>query len=460
MRSIVAPQASLSLICFLLACKPEPKPAPITSPPSPPEWTRTAVIYEVNVRQYTPEGTFEALGTHLARLDSLGVDILWFMPVQPIGKLNRKGVLGSYYSISDYTATNPEFGPPAEFKALVDEAHGFGMRVILDWVPNHSAFDHAWATEHPDWYVHRADGSISNARDNEGRETDWTDVAELNYDSGDLRRAMIGEMKWWIDSMNVDGFRCDVAGGVPSDFWVQARRELQAARHDIFLLAEAESPALHPTFDMSYGWELHHLLNEIAQGKQPTSKLDEYFAKDTTAYPANAYRMYFTSNHDENSWQGTEFERMGGNHLPAFVLAATARHGMPLLYTGQEVSLKKRLRFFEKDTVDWKGASLGDFYRMLFELKEANAALWNGAFGGDQRTIATDGGDRVYAFSRTKDNKTVIVALNFGDSAKRATYGDLSQPGDYTDWFTKTAIAMAAAGALEVPAHGYRVLVR
>ncbi len=460
MRPNVARQFAALLFGFLLACKPEPKPAPITSSPSPPEWSRNAVIYEVNVRQYTPEGTFAAIRPHLARLDSLGVDILWFMPVQPIGKLNRKGPLGSYYSIANYTETNPEFGPKADFKAIVDSAHKLGMRVILDWVPNHSAFDHPWATTHPDWYVHRADGSISNARDNEGRETDWTDVAELNYDNADLRRAMIAEMKWWIDSMNVDGFRCDVAGGVPNEFWTDARRELQAVRPDIFMLAEAESPAMHPSFDMTYGWELHHLLNEVAKEKAPTSKLDEYFAKDTTAYPANSYRMYFTSNHDENSWQGTEFERMGANNVPAFVLAATARHGMPLLYTGQEVSLKKRLRFFEKDTVDWKGASLSEFYRKLFDLKETNAALWNGAFGGDQRTMTTDGGDRVYAFSRTKGEKTVIVALNFGDSPKRLTYGDLTQPGDYTDWFSKMPIAMAAAGSLEVSAHGYRVLVR
>lgn len=460
MRPNVVRGVSVSLICYLFACKSEPKPTPITSTPSPPEWTRNAVIYEVNVRQYTPQGTFAALGSHLARLDSLGVDILWFMPIQPIGKLNRKGPLGSYYSIANYSETNPEFGSKADFKAIVDSAHQLGMRVILDWVPNHSAFDHPWATAHPDWYVHRADGSISNARDNEGRETDWTDVAELNYDNADLRRAMIAEMKWWVGSMNVDGFRCDVAGGVPNDFWVEARRQLQAARPDIFMLAEAEAPQMHPSFDMTYGWELHHLLNAITKGTEPTAKLDEYFAKDTTAYPANSYRMYFTSNHDENSWQGTEFERMGANHLPAFVLAASVRHGMPLLYTGQEVSLKKRLRFFEKDTVDWGGPSLAGFYQTLFDLKEANPALWNGAFGGDQRTITTDGGDHVYAFSRTRGNNTVIVALNFGDSSKRATYGDLSQPGDYTDWFSKVPIAMAAAGALEIPAHGYRVLTR
>ena len=460
MRPNASRRVGVSLICFTIACKTEPKPTPIASPPSPPEWTRSAVIYEVNVRQYTPEGTFAALGPHLARLDSLGVDILWFMPVQPIGKLNRKGPLGSYYSIANYTETNPEFGAQADFKAIVDSAHKLGMRVILDWVPNHSAFDHPWATEHTDWYVHRPDGSISNARDNEGRETDWTDVAELNYDNADLRRAMIAEMKWWVDSMNVDGFRCDVAGGVPNDFWTDVRRELQAVRPDIFMLAEAESPAMHPSFDMTYGWELHHLLNAIAQGKDSTPSLDRYFAKQDSVYGRGAYRMYFTSNHDENSWQGSELERMGANHVPAFVLSATVQNSMPLVYTGQEVSMRKRLRFFEKDTVEWNGPSLASFYRSLFELKHQQPALANGPWGGTQATLQTDGGSRVYAFTRTKDASTVLVAVNFGDRAVSANYRSLTVPGTYTDWFSKAAISLVADGTLDIPAHGYRVLVR
>jgi glycosidase len=426
----------------------------------PPAWTRGAAIYEINVRQYTPEGTFAALQTHLPRLKNLGVDILWLMPVQPIGKVNRKGSLGSPYSVSDYTAINPEYGTEADFKAFVDEAHRQGLRVILDWVANHSAFDHAWIAEHRDWYVSRPDGSISNAMDYGGKETDWTDVAELNYDNPGLRRAMIAEMRWWVDSMNVDGFRCDVARGVPSEFWAEARRELKSVKPDLFLLAEGEIPELHQSFDMTYGWELHHLLNEIAQEKKPTSAIDTYFAQQDTLYPRGAYRMYFTSNHDENSWQGTEFERMGANHLAAFVVAATVEGSMPLLYTGQEVSMKKRLRFFEKDTVDWKGPSLESFYRAMFELKETQEALANGAAGGEQTTLKTNGGERVYAFTRTKGANTVLVAVNFGDQVARATYEGLTQPGEYTDWFVKTPVSLAANGALNIPAHGYRVLVR
>jgi glycosidase len=462
MRSVVG---CLVTLIALLSCQRFETPATesrsgeAVEPISHPAWSDRAVIYEVNVRQYTPEGTFVALRRHLPRLKNLGVDILWLMPVQPIGKKNRKGSLGSYYSIADYTAINPEYGTEADFQAFVDVAHAQGMKVILDWVANHTAHDHAW-TSNKAYYVLRADGSISNARDNEGRETDWTDVAELNYDNPEMRRAMIDEMRWWIDSMNVDGFRCDVAGGVPNDFWVEARRALEAVEPDLFMLAEAESPAMHAIFDMTYGWGLHHLLNEIARGQKTTAALDEYFAKQETQYPADAYRMYFTSNHDENSWQGTEFERMGDNHKPAFVLAATVQNSMPLLYTGQEVSLRKRLRFFEKDTVDWKGPSLADFYRSLFELKDSQKALANGASGGAQTKLKTDGGGRVYAFTRTKDENTVLVAVNFANAAARISYEGVAQPGEYTDWFDKTKVTLAANSTLTIPANGYRILVR
>ncbi|GLC23929.1 alpha-amylase family glycosyl hydrolase [Roseisolibacter agri] len=442
------------------AATPAPGATPAVTSVAHPEWTRTASIYEVNVRQFTPEGTIAALQRHLPRLDSLGVDILWLMPVQPIGKKNRKGPLGSYYSIADYRAINPEFGTTADMRALVDAAHAQGLKVILDWVPNHTAFDHPWITQHPDWYVKNPDGTISNARDNEGRPTDWTDVAELDYTKPAMRQAMLADMRYWIDSMKVDGFRCDVAGGVPDDFWAEARQALQAAKPDVFLLAEAESPKAHAAFDMTYGWELHHLLNELAKGKKPTSALDAYLAKQDSAYPREAMRMYFTSNHDENSWQGTEFERMKANHLPAFVLAATMQNGMPLVYTGQEVSMNKRLRFFEKDTVNWSGPSLAGFYRRMLALKDSQPALANGGWGGRQVALQTNGGDRVYAFTRTQGENTVLVAVNFGDAAANVTYEGLPQPGAYTDWFDRKRAELAASGSLTIPAHGYRVLVR
>ena len=427
---------------------------------TPPDWSRDDAIYEINVRQYTPEGTLAALLPHLPRLDSLGVDILWLMPVQPIGVESRKGPLGSYYSIRDYTAINPEFGSAADFRTFVDSAHALGLRVILDWVANHTAFDHAWVAAHPDWYTRRADGTISYPVGQDGKETDWTDVAELSYDSAEMRRAMLAEMRWWVDSMGVDGFRADVAWGVPYDFWASVRTEMQAAKPDVFLLAEAEDPRLHEWFDATYGWSLHHLLNDVARGEAPTDSIAAWVARDDSLYPDDAYRMHFTSNHDENSWQGTEFERMGANHLPAFVVAATVERSLPLLYTGQEASFGRRLRFFDKDTVTWDGASLAEFYRAVFELKETRRALHNGAAGGDQAPLAHDGGDRVYAFTRTEGDDAVLVAVNFADRPARVAYRDLARAGDWTDWFSKAAVRLGATGTIEIPANGWRVLVR
>jgi glycosidase len=453
----------LFLLVLASACRTAPAPAVVgTATATPPvaEWMRDAVIYEVNVRQFTPEGTFAALERHLPRLDSLGVDILWLMPVQPIGVKNRKGGLGSYYAIADYTAINAEHGTEADFRRFVDAAHRQGMRVILDWVANHSAHDHPWIDQHPTWYVRRADGTVSNARDNEGRETDWTDVAELNYDEPALRRAMLAEMRWWVDSMGIDGFRCDVAGGVPMEFWMDARRELTAAKPDVFLLAEAEGPQYHTAFHATYAWELHHLLNDVAKGTKPVAVLDEYFARDRARFPEDAFRMTFTSNHDENSWAGTEFERMGANHVPAFVLAATTRNAFPLLYTGQEASLSKRLRFFEKDTVPWAGPSLAGFYRSMFELKERNRALWNGAAGGDQVKLPTRDADRVYAFTRTEGGNTVLVAVNFGAAPATVRYDELPDPGQYRDWLTRGRASLSSSGTLEIPANGFRILVK
>jgi len=447
------------------AADPRPMPAASAAAPSAdaafyPAWSRDAVIYEINVRQFTPEGTFAALERHLPRLDSLGVDILWLMPVQPIGIKNRKGGLGSYYSIRDYTAVNPEHGTEADFRRFVDAAHRQGMRVILDWVANHTSHDHPWTEQHKEWYTLRADGTISNPLNQDGTETDWTDVAELNYGSPEMRRAMLAEMRWWIDTMKVDGFRADVAWGVPLDFWAEVRREMTAAKPDVFLLAEAEDPRLHQYFHATYTWEGHHLLNEVAQGKKGAAELDRYFARQDSLYAPGAYRMTFTSNHDENSWQGTEFERMGANHLAAFVLSATQERSIPLLYTGQEVSMNKRLRFFDKDTVDWSGPSLAPFYRAMFELKERQPALHNGPWGGEQAALRTDGGERVYAFTRTKGANTVLVAVNFGDAPASASYQGLARTGAYTDWFSKASVPLAAAGRIEIPAHGYRVLVR
>jgi glycosidase len=312
---------------------------------------------------------------------------------------------------------------------------------------------------HKNWYTLRADGTISRAVDDKGKETDWSDVADLNYASKEMRAAMISDMKWWLDNTKIDGFRCDVAGFVPYDFWADARAALLADKPDLFFLAEWEDPALHASFDMTYGWGLYHLMNDIASGKQKTSALDTYFRDFEGRFPADGYRMNFTSNHDENSWNGTEFERMGANHQATYVLSALTKNSMPLLYSGQEASFNRRLSFFEKDSIDWTGPSLADFYTRIFELRHTNDLVWNGEAGAPQAKLVTDGGETVYAFTRARGDKAVVVVTNFGDKQASLKYSGLAQTGAYTDWFSHATVMLGATGSIDVPAHGYRVLV-
>jgi len=375
-----------------------------------PEWSKNAVIYEVNLRQYTPEGTFEAFAAHLPRLKEMGVDILWFMPIHPIGELNRKGGLGSYYSVKDYKAVNPEFGDMDDFRALVEQAHELGMYVILDWVANHTAWDHAWVTEHPEYYLKDEGGNIVSPYD-------WSDVAGLDYNNEEMRGKMLDALKFWVSDTDIDGYRCDVAGLVPVDFWDRARSELDGIKK-VFMLAEAEQSDHHVNaFDMSYAWELHHIMNDIAAGKKNTKDLDRYFSRHDSTFPADAYRMLFITNHDENSWNGTVSERLG-DAAGTFAMLTFTLPGMPLLYSGQEAAMDKRLRFFDKDTIDWGDYELAGFYRDLIRLRKENPALWSGEAGGKMKRIKTTDDASVYAFIRRKDKDAVLVFANLSNETR------------------------------------------
>jgi glycosidase len=375
-----------------------------------PEKARDMNIYEVNIRQYTPEGTINAFLPHIDRLKNMGVNILWIMPVQPIGIKNRKDPLGSYYSISNYTAINSNFGSLDDFKALVEKAHKNDMFVLLDWVANHTAYDHLWSTEHPEYYNLDSVGNLQSPV------ADWTDVADLNYDNEGLHQAMIKEMKWWLTKTDIDGFRCDMAGMVPDVFWKKAIDSLEATK-DVFMLAEWEEPKMHNIgFDMTYGWEFHHLLNDIAKGKANADSVVAYVKRDALKYDSTSFRMYFTSNHDENSWAGTVFERMGEAYEALSVLTATIP-GMPLIYGGQEAGLDKRLPFFAKDSIDWSSIEYEDFYHRLLMLKKNNPALWNGAYEGNFEEINTEQkSSEILAFSRKKGENEVLIILNLSDS--------------------------------------------
>lgn len=384
-------------------------------------WHKNATIYEVNVRQFTPEGTFNAFLPHIDRIYNMGIDILWFMPIHPIGEVNRKGGLGSYYSVKDYKGVNPEHGTIADFKAVVDKAHSLGMKVIIDWVANHSAFDNPWAVN-KDWYTL---DSLGNLQPPQG--TDWWDVADLNYDNNDMRLAMIEAMQYWVEEFDIDGFRCDVASWVPNDFWKQAIDSLNSIK-PMFMLAEGEEPSLHQAgFLMTYTWEYMHITNEIAQGKMTFNDLDDLMAKEDTNYSQDAYRLYFTTNHDENSWKGDVFERYGNTHLLQAILAFTI-DGMPLLYSGQEAGLNKRLAFFEKDTIEWGDYAYADFYSSLLKLNKSHRALWNGKYGGKFSKIEMDDSD-LYCYKRVVGEDKVMVFLNFSEFNKSINFKETeSQP--------------------------------
>ena len=394
-----------------------------------PQWAISATIYEVNVRQHTVEGTFRALEADLPRLKNLGSDILWLMPIHPIGEVNRKGgenannymvepgssSLGSPYSVSDYYAVNSDLGSFDDFKRFVDKAHMLGMRVILDWVANHTAFDSQWTESHRGFFLLDDGGNLQPPTG-----TDWWDVTQLDWENGQengLYDAMADAMEFWVREANVDGYRCDVAGKVPTEFWDKARRQLEQVKPDVFMLAEAEVPAHHDrAFDMSYAWHMHHVMNEVAQGHWPVDSIRAAVDRDRNEFGMSAFRMMFVTNHDENSWNGTVEERMGLNGDAMAVLCGTLM-GMPLVYSGQEAGNSKRLRFFEKDTIDWGVLEKEAMYRFINRIHHEEPALWNGLHGGWPEWIDIPYSKDVIAWRRTQGESTVVVAVNLGDDA-------------------------------------------
>jgi glycosidase len=438
------------LALALFACQPAVKPTVI--PAHIPEWTKNAVIYEVNIRQYTPEGTFKAFETHLPRLKELGVDVLWLMPIHPISEKNRKGSLGSYYSVKDYKAVNPEFGTMDDFKALVNMAHEMGFKVIIDWVANHTGWDNQWIVDHKDWYTQDSLGNVIPPN------PDWSDIADLNFDSQPMRRAMIDAMDFWVRETNIDGFRCDVAWGVPQDFWEAATASLDSIKQ-VYMLAEDEDHPglLEKAFESNYAWKLHHIVNEVAQGKKTAADIQKYYTDSVSKYAPGSFPMQFITNHDENSWAGSEYERMGEAVKTLATLTFTIE-GIPLIYSGQEAGLKKRLLFFEKDTINWSNLEMQKFYQSLVSLKKNNAALWNGVAGGPKKFVETSAPQQVLAFTREKDGNQVLAIFNLSAQPVEATI-QLPQAGDYKEYFSGEEKTLEKGSTIKLEQWGYQVFV-
>ncbi len=420
-----------------------------------PEWSKNATIYQINTRQFTPEGTFAAAEKQLPRLKELGVDIVWLMPVNPIGKKNRKGTLGSPYAVQDYYGVNPEFGTLDDLKQFVRSAHGLGMHVILDWVANHTAWDNVLVAQHPEWY----------ARDWKGDFTptpwmDWDDIINLDYSHAGLREYMTGALKYWVKEADVDGYRCDVAGYVPLDFWDNARKELDAIK-PVFMLGEWESRDLHAeAFDMTYAWTWYDVVREITTGRsKDLGGLFSYYSWNECYYPHDIMRMTFVSNHDKNSWEGTEFEQFGKGLETAIVLSMVGE-GMPLIYNGQEAGNTRRLKFFEKDPIVWKTHPNGELYRKLIVLKKQNSALWNAHWGATMIGVRNSVPERVFSFVRRNDTNKVFVVINFSDQPQSVSFKEGLYQGRYTEYFSGQTVELNAETRLTMKPWGYQVFVK
>ena len=419
-----------------------------------PEWSKNATIYQINTRQFTPEGTFNAAVKQLPRLKALGADILWLMPIHEIGEKNRKGTLGSPYAIKDYYSVNPEFGTLEDLRRFVNSAHELGMYVIFDWVANHTAWDNALVEQHPDWYLRDWKGDF--------RPTpwwNWDDIIELDYENAAVRQYMTEAMAHWVTELDIDGYRCDVAGFVPIDFWNTVRKTLDAIK-PVFMLAEWESRDVHAeAFDMTYSWTWNQAMHEIAVGHTDVTSLYEYYSWNEKAYPHDIMRMMFVTNHDQNAWEGTEFERFG-DCLEATIVLSVVGEGLPLIYNGQEAGNTKRLEFFERDPIVWKKHRLGELYQQLFALKKANTALWNAAWGARMIRVPNSDGEKVLSFVRQNERDKVFVAINFSAQKLTVKLEEALYIGTYTEYFSNQRVEFSGSEELTLEAWGYRVFVQ
>ena len=418
-----------------------------------PDWVKNATIYELNIRQFSQEGTFKAIEKQLPRLKKMGINIIWLMPVQPIGVINRKGSLGSYYSVKDYLKVNPEFGTDADFRSLVKAIHSQGMYVILDWVANHSSWDNPLATQHPEWYSRGRNGKFQSTP-----WRDYDDIIDFDYSQPGLRKYMTEALKFWVKEYDIDGYRCDVASFVPIDFWENARKELDAIK-PVFMLAEAEDKELHRrAFDATYNWTLWNILHQIAINNKSVKTLGEaYIAEHVSIFPKEGIRMNFIDNHDKNSWEGNQYSNFGPALKAATVFTAMM-DGMPMVYNGQEAGLDRSLLFFEKDPIVWKKHENEALYTTLFALKHKNQALWNGNRGGEMVRIMNDKMDQIISFVREKNGDKVITLINLSREKVQVSFDTSYDAGTYINLFSGKPQQISKKMRLTMEAWEYLVL--
>ena len=416
-------------------------------------WINNTNVYEVNVRQYTKEGTFNAFAKELPRLKEMGVETLWFMPITPIAQKKMKGTMGSYYACSDYTSINPEFGNLQDFKNLVKEAHAMGFKVIIDWVANHTGWDHVWTKTHPEYF--EKDSATNDFKIASGMD----DIIELDFKNSDLRKAMIDAMRYWITECDIDGYRCDLAFWVELDFWLEARTELEKTK-TLFWLAESD-PVEHAdyfkAFDACYTWAWMHKTEDFYKKNQDKNILDTVLQQYNTVCGATGIPLWFTTNHDENSWNGSEYEKYG-DMAKALAVFSFTWNGMPMIYSGQELPNMKRLKFFDKDPIEWNGKyELHDFYKTLLSLKKNNVALRAGDAAVTTHLLSTTADKNILAFIRKNGNSEVLVLINFSKEKISFNTNDTNLTGKYTNVFNKKEKDFTVVKSFEMQPRGYEV---
>ena len=423
-----------------------------------PEWSYSAILYEMNIRQFTTEGTFRAASERLPFLRSIGVDAIWLMPIYPIGEEDRKGSLGSYYSIRDYKGVNREFGSEADLRDFITKAHALGIKILFDWVANHTARDARWISECPvDWYE----------RDSEGRAKvpwDWSDTAKLNYANREVWRGQIDAMRYWVEQFGIDGFRCDMAMLVPIEFWQEASAELHSIKSDIFMLAEAEEDNLFEgAFNMSYQWNIHHIMCDIAKGARRVWDLRNAMHAERQRYPREAMRLSFTSNHDENSWSGSEQSRFGRALEVMTAMTFLMPSTMPLIYTGQEVGYDHSFAFFDRDPIPeelYKEGYATELYRRLADLKHSQRALDSGERGGDVIEIENNAKDCMMTFVREVADSRVVAIVNLSPYTIHADFRTGIYAGKYRDAISGERVILDEHVERDIAPWHYQILVK
>ena len=376
------------------------------------EYLKKAVIYEVNIRQYTEQGTIDAFRTHLPRLKKMGIDILWFMPIYPIGVKNRKGQLGSYYSISNFLEINPEFGSKEEFKNLVSEIHSLGMKVILDWVANHAAWDNIWTIDHPEYFERNENGKFISP-------FDWTDVIHIDHQNPNAHQAIQNAMCYWVSEFDIDGFRADLAHLTPLHFWIEARQKTGAIKPDLLWLAETEDLDYYETFDIIYSWKWMHATEDYFKRKISFYSLIDVLNQHRKISPDHTFQLFFTANHDENSWNGTEFEKYGHYVKALTLFNFLYPFSVPLIYSGQEIPNLKRLLFFEKDPIQWNHElPYESFYKKIIDIRKS--------IHKDDFLEFLDKGEGVLSFRRGRGSGSMIVMINLGNTEFVNSSNDLN----------------------------------